>query len=94
MNTGIQITEIPKYKWQKYRNTNDRNTEIKITEINTTEIPKYRLQKYRNTNYRNTEIQITEIQITKVKKYKLQENRNTFINYGWVFKVILIQTHP
>ena len=28
----MQIKEVPKYKLQKYRNTNNRNTEIQTTE--------------------------------------------------------------
>ena len=38
------------HEFQKYRNTNYRNTEIQITDID-----KYKLQKYRNTNERCTE---------------------------------------
>ena len=56
-----------KYSFQIYRNTNNKNKEIQITELQ-----KYNLQIYRNTNYSNT-----EIQIIKLKKYNLQKCRNT-----------------
>ena len=38
-----------KYSFQIYRNTNNKNKEIQILELQ-----KYNLQIYRNTNYRNT----------------------------------------
>ena len=62
-NIKIQVKEIHKYKWQKYRNIIYRNKEKQITEKN--------LQKWKNTNFRNIEIQITDVQ-----KYKLQEYKN------------------
>ena len=54
-----------KYSFQIYRNTNNKNKEIQISEIQ-----KYNLQIYRNTNYRNTNYQIEKIQFVEVQKYK------------------------
>ena len=55
------MTEIPKYKVQKNRNTTDRNT--KKNHGNTEEEKKLQIaneeKKCRYTNCRNTEIQIT-----------------------------------
>ena len=56
-----------KYSFQICRNTNNKNIEIQITDLQ-----KYNLQIYRNTYYSNT-----EIQIIKLKKYNLQKCRNT-----------------
>ena len=63
MSPEIQITKrffllLPKYNFQKYRDTNYRDKEIQITDIH-----KYNLHKYINKIDRNTEIQITEIKI-------------------------------
>ena len=46
----MQITGMQKLKLQKYRNTNNRNPEIKIKEIQSYEVQKLKLQKYRNTS--------------------------------------------
>ena len=55
-----------KYSFQIYRNTNNQNKEIQISELE-----KYNLQIYRNKNYSKTEIQYTkEIQLVEVQKYK------------------------
>ena len=43
---------MQKYKLQKYRNTNDRNAVVQITEVQ-----KYKLKDYRNTS-KNLELRV------------------------------------
>ena len=68
-----------KYSFQIYINTNNKNKEILISELQ-----KYKMQIYINTIYSNT-----EIQNTKLKKYNLQKFRNT----NDIFTEIQIQFH-
>ena len=65
-NTDIQITGIPKNKFQirKYRNKNYGNTKIQITYTQTTEIQKHKSKKVQ------TSIQVPELQ----KKKKERKN--------------------